>query len=339
MTERYFFFDDYIDGEFQDIRQYGAAEFALVFQQMIASGFDASTLGSGISRYNPFATDPTAPNLQVTANGENMIVTIGAGAAFIAGRAYFDDAAKTKVLGNANSTQDRIDRIVLRLDLHDRERKITCEVKPGQPSSSPARPGLQNDEFIKEISLAAVTVRAGKSFISPADVRDERSYSELGGYLPLHNLMRGIQVTPSGAVVMPNQSFIKTQVFDYQGFSINEGYTDLPIPGVMYDKQSEVSGNRFIPKNDGVYNLWFEIGCRDELLPADAYVQLYVYVNGVESFPLESRTISHSRDRYFIGSGFDQLMAGDIVTFKARSTYINGSKPVNLIRFRAAKIS
>lgn len=319
MTERYFFFDDYQNDE----RIYGAQEFSLYFQQLIGSGYTAKYLGTGISRYNPFSEDEKAENLVVSANGQNMIVSISTGAAFIAGRGYFNDAAMTKPLANANATMDRIDRIVLRLNLNDEARNIHVFVKPGQPSSNPAPPGLQNDDRIKEISLARITVQAGKSYIDPTDVRDERAYKELGGYLPLHNIYRGFLVDSNGIASQPNNSFVRTEGQLDQTFS-DRVYTPLRMSGFKQeDRQNELlNDHKFRPKTSGAYYISGYISFDEKYLPVGTDVQLQVGINGNYDSLLVARTVAHDKDNIFNNGDIFYLEQGDIVEI---ALYVMGS--------------
>src|SRR5690606_24789511 len=69
---------------------------------------------------------------------------------------------------------DRIDRIVIRLDLRPEARHVESFVKKGVASANPVPPALQRDDNVYEISLAQVRIRGGQTFISPSDIIDER---------------------------------------------------------------------------------------------------------------------------------------------------------------------
>src|SRR5699024_8023820 len=78
---------------------------------------------------------------------------------------------------------DRIDRIVLRLDLRNSERNILLHIKEGEPAENPEAPELQRDNFIYELSLARVRIRANTSSLDPNDLTDDRYYEEYGGFV------------------------------------------------------------------------------------------------------------------------------------------------------------
>src|SRR5690606_24339690 len=74
---------------------------------------------------------------------------------------------------------DRIDRIVIRLDLRPEARHVESFVKKGVASSNPVPPALQRDENVYEISLAQVRISGGQTFISPSDIIDERGDEDI----------------------------------------------------------------------------------------------------------------------------------------------------------------
>lgn len=86
----------------------------------------------------------------------------------------------------AEPTLDRIDRVVLRMNLNADTRKILLFVKPGTPSASPEPPTLQRDAFIWELSLAQVRVRQNTVQLLPADMTDERLITDLCGIVTLN---------------------------------------------------------------------------------------------------------------------------------------------------------
>lgn len=139
------------DGEFQ----YPSHEFAEYFAKFLTSGVYTQNGEMG---------------LRVTMSG--LTATIGAGFAFIRGYMYAHEAPlKTLTLSAAStvSGMDRIDRIVLRLDVS--ARTITAELKTGTASSSPTAPALTNAGGVYEIPLAQIRVKANTS---TGTVTDER---------------------------------------------------------------------------------------------------------------------------------------------------------------------
>ena len=141
-----------------DERFYAAAEYAEYFAQIISSG--VLSLGS---------------NLQVSVSGTNMQTTIADGYAWIDGYSYKVEGGHTLVHAAAHATLDRIDRVVLRLNLLPEARSIQAMIRVGTPAGSPQPPALVRTGDIYELSLACVLVKAGLSTIVPGNVTDERS--------------------------------------------------------------------------------------------------------------------------------------------------------------------
>lgn len=155
MAEHYKFFDS-IDGE--DERSYTADEFAEYFRQVISSGI----LNGGT-------------NLQVVCSGTDMDVQIKEGYAWLEGYLYKIDVEPLAfTLDAAHPTQDRIDRVVIRLDKRLEHRYVKAFILKGTPAGNPTVPAITRDENTYEISLAQVKVIGGKSFVAQSEITDER---------------------------------------------------------------------------------------------------------------------------------------------------------------------
>lgn len=139
-------------------RVYNAEEFSVPVRALIDTG----------------VLEGAGDSLEVTADGSTMKTTIGSGVAFINGRFAENTSTKSHTHDTEAVGVDRIDRIVIRLDLRPEARSIDSFVKKGVASTNPAPPALQRDENVYEISLAQVYIRGGQSFIDPADITDER---------------------------------------------------------------------------------------------------------------------------------------------------------------------
>ncbi|MCR6096846.1 hypothetical protein HXA31_20385 [Salipaludibacillus agaradhaerens] len=161
MTEQYRFFDPTEN----DDREYAADDFAQRYKLILSNGF-----------FN---------GLSVSAN-DSMTVTLSSGAAFIEGYDYENRSNIDLNLDNADSTQDRIDRIVLRLDKFD-GRYIRAFVKKGTTATNPEPPELTRDDYFYELSLAQIKVTAGKSYIDSSQITDERGNYSVCGRVGLSN--------------------------------------------------------------------------------------------------------------------------------------------------------
>lgn len=161
MAEKYLFFDS-ADPVNPD-RTYNAEEFTDYFSAIITTG----------------VMQGEAEELKVSASGNNMVSTVGTGIAFINGKYYQNDSP----LGLTHDTEsigvNRIDRVVIRLDLNTENRYVRAFVKKGQPSTNPSPPSLQRDNIIYEISLARVFITGGQTYIEQNDIIDERGVPEV----------------------------------------------------------------------------------------------------------------------------------------------------------------
>lgn len=139
---------------FLDGPTYGSQDFAEFFTNFLSTGF--------------------FQGLQVQATN-SMRVNVAAGSAFIEGYEYRNTDNLLIEHNVADVTQKRIDRVVVRLDrTPNAEQHITALVRNGAPADNPQPPALVRNESIYEISLAQVTVEAGKSFIEQYQIKDER---------------------------------------------------------------------------------------------------------------------------------------------------------------------
>lgn len=316
--ERMYFFDSTQD----DQRIYQAADFAR---------FHAQIIGNGVSN------TANLPDLEVTAK-TNRNVALGAGYMFAKGYMYENDSTRTLTHAIADPTNDRIDRIVIAFDNNPAERRIYAYVKQGVPGASPTPPSLQRDSYVFEMSVSQVRIIAGKSFVEQSEIDDERTDDSVCGYIPLHNIYRGLQINQDGMVTMPNQSFMKSR--NTSPIQLTTSTKIMPFGTIEADKQGEViNSNTFKAKADGVYQFWVEFGWEQDPGLSGVDLQIYLYVNGSESFPMAAKVFADENDNFVIQSGFDELSKGDEVTIRALA-FRSGSLPTTkFIRIRIAKMA
>lgn len=152
-------------------RQVYSAEWAMPYKMMWSNGIS-----------------PEPNSLKVTAAG-NMQVAVGYGGANLEGRFYWllDDGTGILKLSipPADPTYDRIDRIVLRLDLSAAERRIWVKVLQGTALAEPMPPALTRDANAWELSLAQIRVRGGIGATTDEDITDEREMDDICGRIQL----------------------------------------------------------------------------------------------------------------------------------------------------------
>ena len=145
-----------------DTREYTAAEFA----EMMLTAYGRNGV---VTRH-----DASGNLLQVVERAGNpMGVDVDTGLAVIQGY-WYKNTAKVELTIEAAEAQNRIDRIILRLDLSAGVRLINAKVLKGTAGASPVAPTLTQDATTWEISLAQVAVDTGVANIYQADITDER---------------------------------------------------------------------------------------------------------------------------------------------------------------------
>ena len=136
------------------------------------SKYFSSFIGNGVYP-NP------ATNLQVLATDNNMSIRIKPGMAYINGYFYVNDNDLILDVPNADGVLNRIDSIVIRLDLEKRE--IKAHIKKGNFATAPVAPETSRSEYNYELVIAHVKVKAGTIKITQSNITDTRLDSNLCG--------------------------------------------------------------------------------------------------------------------------------------------------------------
>ncbi|MBQ8647709.1 MAG: hypothetical protein IJ484_06165, partial [Oscillospiraceae bacterium] len=138
-------FYGYFDSTEGDIRQYDAAELAQLL---------SAALQNGVSSHN-------GGGLKVSADGSSMETKVSCGGAVIGGYVFVlsdDGGGERTFTHQVSGSADRIDRVVVRLDLNSRS--ISLALLEGVPGASPKAPALTRTSQVWELSLAQVRIRA-----------------------------------------------------------------------------------------------------------------------------------------------------------------------------------
>ena len=323
MEKAYFY-----DSTANDQRIYQAADFAR---------FHAQIIGNGVSN------TPNLPDLEVSAK-TNMDVALGAGYVFANGYMYENSSTMNLKHDIADANNDRIDRIVVRFDSDPAERRIYAVIKKGTPATSPAAPAVTRDNYVHEMSVAQVRIIAGKSFIEQSQITDERANDSVCGYIPLHNIYRGLGINEVGMVTMPNQSYVQmhdSSDLTLKGDSSNSYVNNTISIKTEIDRQNEVSGGSFYTKEDGVYMFHFHLAL-DTTLSDRQKIQGSLRINdaaGVSNalFFFNRPGVGYS-DLHFTGSVITYLEKGDKVNVIA-STRGTGNILSKYRRVSIAKIN
>lgn len=109
--------------------------------------------------------------LKVVANND-MSITIEAGDANIEGYRYTNTAELQKTIENADGTLNRIDNVVIRLDLTNR--LISAQIIKGTFAENPTAPALTRNSTVYDLKLAEVSIAAGVTTITQSMIKDTR---------------------------------------------------------------------------------------------------------------------------------------------------------------------
>lgn len=194
MAQRFLFFNS-IDG---DRRRYQAQDFAEYFGSVLSSGL--------------LHTDEI-PGMSVSVEAGTMNTVVNAGKAIMRGHLYENTTPHTLTHRIPEPDADRIDRIVLRLDLRQSERNILLHIKEGEPSTNPEPPPLQRDNMIYEISLAQIFVERNTSTLNPSNLTDERLDEDVCG------LVNSLLTVPTDQFVAEWDSFFADKSAEIQQFA------------------------------------------------------------------------------------------------------------------------
>lgn len=152
-------------GFFNGEQEYGQEELNRYFDNIYESGISVNA-------------DNTM-TLNVSTSKMNILVDVGF--AIVKGFYLYNDSTKT-IIETADSNYNRIDRVVLRLNLSSS--KVSIELKKGTPTSTPVAPVLQRDNIVYELSLARILVDKSNTL----KVIDERFDVNLCGAIRPKNL-------------------------------------------------------------------------------------------------------------------------------------------------------
>lgn len=144
-------------------RRYNAAQIGEYLQYIV---------GSGVFPY-------VSTSLQVLA-ADGMTVEVQAGRAML-DHHYMDNDAPISLTLNAGGSQDRIDGIIMYVDMTERACDIT--IKEGTPAASPKAPAMTRTDVRKEYMLASVYVGKLATAITQSNITDTRQNSAVCGWV------------------------------------------------------------------------------------------------------------------------------------------------------------
>lgn len=214
-----------------DERYYPAREFAEYFTQFIGNGiFKGGT------------------TLKVTATGKDANVSLAVGHGWINGYKYTVYDAPLVLPIQPATTQDRIDRIVLRLDTSAPVRAVQALVLQGTAASSPVAPGIVRSGDIYDLSLAQVRIKANSSIVLPENITDERLNNTVCG------VVTGVvQQADTTTIFNQFQSWLNTKTAEYQQQwnDFMKSIEDSGFASTLYVDNRVLTGGYGVTTNSG----------------------------------------------------------------------------------------
>lgn len=140
--------------------------------------------------------------LQVVAN-EGMKITVNEGKAFINGYAFKNPSNYEITLDTADGALARIDRVVVRWDLVNRDMYI--EVLKGTVSASPVAQAITRDTETYDLVLADIYIGKGVTSIAQANITDQRFNTSVCG------IVKGtVEEIDTSVIIAQFEDFVKT---------------------------------------------------------------------------------------------------------------------------------
>ena len=147
-------------------RKYNAEQMGRFFDKLITSGVFP----------NP------STQLQVVAS-QGMTINVLPGRAMLDCHWLNNDSNLALTLSAADVVLNRIDAIVMKLDLTDNARTITIEIKKGVNASTPVAPSMIRTDYVKEYALAYIRVNKLVTTITQAEITDSRADTKVCGWV------------------------------------------------------------------------------------------------------------------------------------------------------------
>lgn len=138
--------------------------------------YDADSFSELFRKF--FTTGVFTGDLQVTA-GEGMKVTVGSGYCNINGKVKLWQSPQTLDITTAHASYDRIDTVVI--ERNDTDRDFRLKAVTGSATDSPRATAPVRGGEIYQLVLAQISVKAGATKITQADITDTRADTSLCG--------------------------------------------------------------------------------------------------------------------------------------------------------------
>lgn len=205
-------------------RVYNAEEMSNYFEGLVYNGV-YETVGNA---------------LKVVVN-EGLTVNVSTGRAMIDCRWLKNDTVYGITLEASDLQLDRIDRIVVKLDLTNR--KMTLEAVKGEIASNPVVPTITDTETVKYLTLAYVTINHDTTNLIQDNIQDRRGTSDCP-YVTALGKGIGVQKLQNSYVVETEQS---TYSINIESFNKSTDVLLVNLNGIMLieDVEFDVTNNGY----------------------------------------------------------------------------------------------
>lgn len=200
--------------------------------------YDASDVANFLSK---FFTNGVFNNSLAVSSNDNMTVSVAVGSANINGYAYENTEVLTLDIDEADNTLSRIDSVICRLDLTNRQ--ITTMILQGNYATTPSQPSIVRSGNIYDLRLANIFVQAEATRITTEDITDTRFGSECGN------------------VTQAVDSLDTTDIFKQYEAMFYSWFNDLQV-----ELDGDVAGNL----QDEIYNLRVAMGVETDTYDSTA---------------------------------------------------------------------
>ena len=168
--------------------------------------YDASDVASFLTKF--FTNGVFNNGLGVSAN-DNMTISVAIGSANINGYCYENTEILTLDIAEADSELNRIDSVICRLDLNNRQ--IMIQILDGETATTPSQPSIIKSNNIYDLRLANILISAGTTRITTDMITDTRFGDDCG------NVVQAVQSLSTEDIFKQYNSWFTTWFDNVKG--------------------------------------------------------------------------------------------------------------------------
>lgn len=193
--------------------------------------YDASDVARILSNY--FTNGIFNNGLKISSNN-NMTISVATGFAHINGYTYELDEQKNIDISQSDQTLERIDSVVLRLDLNNRQ--ISLQVLEGNYATNPTQPIISRTNNVYDLRLANILVSAGSTRITAESITDCRFSSDCGNVVQAVQHIDTEEIFEQYDTAFKNWfNNIKNQLSENQAGNLQNQITEIKDNMITYE--------------------------------------------------------------------------------------------------------